>query len=128
MSVFVRAAIPGELGEDLRERGEAPVRERGRAEERRASSIIGVVFLAEGGSEDRQDYRGGGGGGVRRCVCACNLACSPYLANAAVTKAIQIKRKICLESSGLFCLLHLFCFLHNCVAHQKHQQLGNKAG
>lgn len=93
-----------------------------------ASSIVGVMFLEGSGSEDRQDYKGGGGGSVRRCVRAWDLACSPYLANASVTKAIQMKRKTCLESSGLFCWLHLFCFLYNCVAHQKHQQLRNKAG
>lgn len=70
MSVSVQAVIPGE-------RGEAPVRARGRAGKWRASSIIGVMFLDAGGSEDRQDYKGGGGGSVRRCVCAWDLARSP---------------------------------------------------
>lgn len=101
-----------------------PVRARGRAEKWRASSVVGVVSLDGGGSKDRQDYKGGGGGSVRLCVCAWDLVCSPYLANAALTKAIQMKRKTCLETSGLFCLLRLFLS----VAHQKPQQLGNKVG
>lgn len=105
---------------------EVPVRARGRAEKWRASSFVGVMSLDGGGSKDRQDYKGGGGGSVRLCVCAWDLVCSPYLANAALTKAIQMKRKTCLESSGLFCLLCLF--LYNSVAHQKPQQLGNKVG
>lgn len=47
-----------------------PVRARGRAEKRRASSVVGVMSLDGGESKDRQDYKGGGGGSVRLCVCA----------------------------------------------------------
>lgn len=127
MSVLVQAVITGELGERLRERSEVPVKRVGGQRSGERAPLLDL-FLDGGGSEDRQDYKGGGGGSLRLRVCAWDLACSSYLATATVTKAIQMKRKTCLVRSGLFCLLHLFCLLYNSVAHQKLQQLGNKVG
>lgn len=63
MSVFVQAVIPGELGE---ERGEVPVGVRGRAGKQRASSIMGVMYLDGGGSEDRI---------ISESVCVCLAPC-----------------------------------------------------
>lgn len=127
MSVLVQAVIAGELGEHLRERGEVPVKRVGGQRSGVRAPLLDL-FLDGGGSEDRQDYKGGGGGNVRLWVCAWDLACSPYLATATVTKATQMKRKTYLVSSGLFCLLCVFRFLYNSIAHQKPQQLGNKVG
>lgn len=58
-------------------------------------SKLGVLFLDGDGREDIWDYEGGGGGSVRLCACAQDLACSPYLANAVVTKGNQNKSWKC---------------------------------
>lgn len=59
---------------------------------REVENELRVLFVDVGGSEDIQDYEGEGIGSWRLSVHAQDLTCSPYLANATVTKDSPTKQ------------------------------------
>lgn len=61
-------------------------------EGREVEGELRVLFLDVGGSEDAQNYEAEGVGSLRLSVHAQDLSCSPYLANAAVTKDTPTKQ------------------------------------
>lgn len=98
----MQAVITDKLGEDLREWSEVAVCACRRAEK---EGKLRVLFLDGGGNADTQDYEGGGGGSVRLSACARDLACSLYLANAAVTKATQTKQVWEVRTYSIVCCI-----------------------